>query len=67
MRVRFIALTLAVCEAFLVAIPLSREPAEPQQAEMIDFDALRMQAAAALETLQQLHERRLASVAATAF
>jgi hypothetical protein len=42
MRVRFIALTLAVCEAFLVAIPLSREPAEPQQAEMIDFDALRM-------------------------
>jgi hypothetical protein len=42
-------------------------PAEPQQAEVIDFDALHAQATAALETLQQSHERRLASVAITAF
>jgi hypothetical protein len=40
---------------------------EPQRAEIIDFDALRAQAAAALESLQQARERQLASVARTAF
>jgi hypothetical protein len=38
-----------------------------QQAETIDFDALRAQAAVALETLQQSRERQLASVARAAF
>jgi hypothetical protein len=38
-----------------------------QTAAQIDFDDLRAQAAAALVTLQQSRERRLASVARTAF
>jgi hypothetical protein len=43
-------------------------PAEPQQrAEAIDFDALRAQATAALTSLQQSREARVASVATTAF
>jgi hypothetical protein len=42
--------------------------AEPQQrAEAIDFDALRAQATAALTSLQQSREARVASVATTAF
>jgi hypothetical protein len=45
----------------------SPAPVEPQRAETIDFDALRAQAAVALETLQQSRERRLASAARTAF
>jgi len=67
MRVRLIALTLAVCAAGVFAVPQSPAPAEPQQAEAIDFDALRGQAAAALNALQQSHEQRVASVARTRF
>jgi hypothetical protein len=67
MRVRFIALTLAISGACLFAVPQPPAPAEPQQAEAIDFDALRAQATAALETLQQSHGRRVASAAFTAF
>jgi hypothetical protein len=67
MRMRFVVLSLAVCGAGLFAAPQSPAPAEPEQAEVIDFVALRAQATAALETLQQSHERRLASVATVAF
>jgi hypothetical protein len=55
------------CGACLIATPKSPAPAELQQAETIDFDALRAQAAVALETLQQSRERQLASVARAAF
>lgn len=62
MRVRFIALTLAVCGVCLFAIPQSPAPAEPQQAAWeIDFGALRAQATDALTALQLSHERRMAS------
>jgi hypothetical protein len=47
------------------ATPKSPAPAELQQAEAIDFDTLRAQAAVALETLQQSRERQLAFVAHT--
>jgi hypothetical protein len=58
---------LLACGACLIATPKSPAPAELQQAETIDFDALRAQAAVALETLQQSRERQLASVARAAF
>ena len=64
---RLVVVTLILCGACLFATPRSLAPAEPQQAEAIDFDALHAQATAALETLQQSRERRLASVASTAF
>jgi len=67
MRVHLVALSLAVCGACLFAVPQAPAPAEPQQAEAIDFDALRAQARVALETLQQSQERRLASATSTAF
>ena len=67
MRVRFVALTLAVCGACLFAIPQPLAPAEPQQAAAIDFDALRVQATAALETLQHSQEQRVASATSTEF
>jgi hypothetical protein len=67
MHMRLFAVTLAVCGACLLATPQSPAPAEPQQVEVIDFEALRAQATAAMETLQQSHERRLASVATTTF
>jgi len=67
MRVQLIALTFAVCVAGVFGIPQSPAPAEPQQGEAIDFDALRGQAAAALNALQQAHEPRVASVASTQF
>jgi len=61
MRVRFIALTVAVCAACLFAVPQSPAPAEPQQAAAIDFDVLHAKAKDALTTLQLSHERRMAS------
>jgi hypothetical protein len=68
MRVRLIAVTLAVGSACLFAVAHHPAPAEPQQrAEAIDFDALRAQATAALTSLQQSREARVASVATTAF
>ncbi|HEX9071759.1 MAG TPA: hypothetical protein VF852_07395 [Pseudolabrys sp.] len=65
MRVHLVVLSLAVCGACLFAVPRALAPAEPQQAEAIDFDALRTQARAALETLQQPQEHH--SAASTAF
>jgi hypothetical protein len=67
MRVHLVALSLAVCGACLFAVPRVLAPAEPQQTEAIDFDALRTQARAALETLQQPQEHHLASAASTPF
>jgi hypothetical protein len=67
MRIRLIAVTLAVCAACVFDIPQSPAPAEPQRAEAIDFDALHAHAAAALNELQQSHAHRLASVASTEF
>ena len=67
MRVRFIALILVACGAFLFAVPQPPAPAEPQRAEAIDFDVLHAQANAALEALQQPHERRVASAVSTEF
>jgi hypothetical protein len=67
MRIRLIAVTLAVCAACVFDIPQSPAPAEPQRAEAIDFDVLHAQATAALDALQQSHEHRLASVASTKF
>jgi len=48
-------------------MPQSPAPAEPQRAEVIDFDALRAQASAALDALQQLREHRVASVEGARF
>jgi hypothetical protein len=48
-------------------MPQSPAPAEPQRAEAIDFDALRAQASAALDALQQLREHRVASVEGARF
>jgi len=68
MRVRLVAITLAVAGVCLVAGPQLPAPAEPQQqTEAIDFDALRAQAQAALTSLQQSREARVASVGSTAF
>ena len=65
MRVRLVAMTLAVAGVCLFAGSQLPAPAEPQQqAEAIDFDALRAQAQAALTALQQSHEARVASLAA---
>ena len=68
MRVRLVAGALAVVSAPLFAIARQPAPAElQQQAETIDFDALRAQAQAALASPQQSREARVASVASTAF
>jgi len=68
MRVRIVAMTLAVAGVCLFAGSQLPAPAEPQQqAEAIDFDALHAQAQAALISLQQSREARVASVASTVF
>jgi len=66
---RFVALTaVAVCVAVLQSGPRSIVAVEPQQtAVQVDFDSLHMQAAAALESLQLTHERRLVSIEAAEF
>lgn len=67
MRWRLAVVTLIACGACLFATSQLPTPADPQHVEAIDFDALRAQATAALETLQQSRERQLASVARSAF
>jgi hypothetical protein len=68
MRVRLVAMTLAIAGICLFAGSQLPAPAQPQQqAEAIDFDALRAQAQAALSSLQQSRDARVASVASTAF
>ena len=70
MRVRLVALTLAIAGVCLFAgsqLPAPAQPPQQQQAEAIDFDALHAQAQAALTSLQQSRDARVASVASTAF
>jgi hypothetical protein len=68
MRVRLVVVTLAIAGVCLFAGSQLPAPAQPQQqAEAIDFDALRAQAQAALTSLQQSRDARVASVASTAF
>jgi len=68
MRVRLVALTLAIAGVCLFAGSQLPAPAQAQQqAEAIDFDALHAQAQAALTSLQQSRDARVASVASTAF
>jgi len=70
MRVRLVALTLAIAGVCLFAgsqLPAPAQPQQQQQAEAIDFDALHAQAQAALTSLQQSRDVRVASVASTAF
>jgi hypothetical protein len=71
MSVRILAAaTVIVCAALLAAMPRlstsAETPAETAAAE-IDFDALRAEAAAALQTLEQSREQRLASASVSAF
>jgi hypothetical protein len=68
MRVRLVVVTLAIAGVCVFAGSQLPAPAQPQQqAEAIDFDALRAQAQAALTSLQQSRDARVASVASTAF
>ena len=69
MRVRLVVVTLAIAGVCLFAGSQLPAPAQPQQqqAEAIDFDALHAQAQAALTSLQQSRDARVASVASTAF
>ena len=66
---RFVALAAVVVSvAVLLSGPRSIVAVEPQQTAMqVDFDSLHTQAAAALESLQLAHERRLASIEAVEF
>ena len=66
MSVRILAAVaiLAFLAALFVAMPRSSTSAEVSHemaAVAIDFDALRAEAAAALQALEQSHERRIAS------
>ena len=68
MRAGFIALTIAICAVVVIVFPRPTMPVEPQETvTQIDFDALHAQAAAALDALQQSHERHLASVETATF
>jgi len=68
MRVRLVVVTLAIAGVCVFAGSQLPAPAQPQQqAEAIDFDALRAQAQAALTSLQESRDARVASVASTAF
>jgi hypothetical protein len=67
MRIRVVALTLAVCGVCVISVPESPAPAEPQQAEAIDFNALHSRAMDAMTALQLAHERRMASAVAQEF
>lgn len=68
MRVGFVAFVFAVCGACIFAISQPPAPVEPQVvAAQIDFDALHTQAVAALEMLQQSHERQAIVASALEF
>jgi hypothetical protein len=65
---RFVALAVVVCTAVLLSTPRPIVAVAPQATAMqVDFDSLHTQAAAALESLQLAHERRLASIEAAEF
>jgi hypothetical protein len=69
MSVRLLAAAAIVAffAALFVATPRASTSSEVSAAVAIDFDALRAEAAAALQALEQSHEQRLASVDAAAF
>jgi hypothetical protein len=72
MSVRILAMAAIVtyCAALFVALPRPSPSAELSQvtaAVAVDFDALRAEAAAALEALERSREQRLASSDVTAF
>ena len=68
MPVRLIVMTVAVASACLIRrCALAGAGRGAAGGRGIDFDALRTQAAAALTSLQQSREARVASVATTAF
>ena len=69
MSARYVAAAVLVASAIcLFVLPAPVTPADPQVAAInIDFDALHSQAAAALETLKNSHQPRVASVAGESF
>jgi len=69
-RILAAAAILTFCAALLVAMPRSSTSAEVSHemaAVAIDFDALRAEAAAALQALERSREQRLASAEVAAF
>jgi hypothetical protein len=69
-RILAIAAIVTYCAAVFVAMPRPSTSAEVLQetaAVAIDFDALRAEAAAALQALEQSREQRLASAEAGPF
>ena len=69
-RILAAAAVLAFLAALFVAMPrpsTSAEVSAETAAVAIDFDALRAEAAAALQALEQSHERRVASADVTGF
>ena len=69
-RILAVAAIATFCAAVFVAVPRPSTSAEVLQetaAVAIDFDALRAEAAAALQALEQSREQRLASAEAAAF
>ena len=68
MRLYMLPVTLIVCGTVLSAlaewsVPVAREEIVAQ----IDFDALHQQAATALDTLRQSHDRRMIPIGAATF
>ncbi|HEY8275197.1 MAG TPA: hypothetical protein VIG56_11655 [Pseudolabrys sp.] len=69
-RILAVAAIVTFCAALFVAMPHPSTSAEVLQETAtvaIDFDALRAEAAAALQTLEQSREQRLASAEVAAF
>jgi hypothetical protein len=69
-RILAVAAIVTFCAALFVAMPRPSTSAEVLQETatvVIDFDALRAEAAAALQTLEQSREQRLASAEVAAF
>jgi len=69
-RILAVAAIVTFCAALFVAMPRPSTSAEALQETAtvaIDFDALRAEAAAALQALEQSREQRLATADVTAF
>jgi hypothetical protein len=69
-RILAVAAIVTFCAALFVAMPRASTSAEVSHetaAVAIDFDALRAEAAAALQALEQSREQRLASAEVAAF
>ena len=69
-RILAVAAIVTFCAALFVAMPRTSTSAEVLQETAtvaIDFDALRAEAAAALQALEQSREQRLASAEVAAF